>query len=296
MKNSLHNLVLDNVLYDPFNHELANIQDKDKVKALFEKYKPDIVFHAAAHKHVPMMEKNPEEAIKNNILSTKGLMELSGEFSVSKFVQISTDKAVNPTSVMGATKRVCEIMAKIYNDMFETEFVAVRFGNVLGSNGSVIPIFKKQIERGGPVTVTHPNIIRYFMTISEAVHLVLECSNLASGGEIFVLDMGSPVKIDKLARDLIKLTGLEPDEDIAIEYVGLREGEKLYEELFIDEDSLYQTSNKKIWIEKSNHDGNSENILNEIDLISNNMNNLIAIKQSLKKLVPEYCDEIYWNN
>lgn len=216
-----------------------------------EKYKPDLVFHAAAHKHVPLMEGSPNEAIKNNVLGTYKTATAAAENGVKKFVLISTDKAVNPTNIMGASKRLCEMVVQMMNRRyFNTDFVAVRFGNVLGSNGSVIPLFKKQIAAGGPVTVTDKNIIRYFMTIPEAVSLVLQASYYAKGGEIFILDMGDPVRIDDMARNLIKLSGYTPDVDIKIEYTGLRPGEKLYEELLMAEEGLQETDNKMIHIGK----------------------------------------------
>lgn len=232
------------------NTIIASIRDKERIMDIFNKYKPQIIFHAAAHKHVPLMEYNPMEAIKNNVFGTLNLVQAADQYKVKRFVQISTDKAVNPTNVMGASKRLCEMIIQTYNRSSKTEFVAVRFGNVLGSNGSVIPLFKDQITNGGPVTVTHPDIIRYFMTIPEAVQLVIQAGGMAKGGEIFVLDMGEPVKIDKLARDLIRLSGLEPDEDIRIEYTGLRPGEKLYEELLMEEEGLTETLHDKIHIAK----------------------------------------------
>lgn len=214
------------------NIEIGNIRDKKKMEYLFDKYKPQLVFHAAAHKHVPLMERNPEEAVKNNIYGTKNLIESSILNEVEKFVLISTDKAVNPTSVMGTTKRVTEMLVEHYNDIGKTKFMAVRFGNVLGSNGSVIPIFKKKIAERKNLTVTHPDIIRYFMTISEASQLVLRAGSLGNGGEVFVLDMGEPVKIIDLAKKMIELSRLE--KEIGIEITGLRPGEKLYEELLYD--------------------------------------------------------------
>ncbi len=229
---------------------IASIRERETIFSIFEKYKPNIVFHAAAHKHVPLMEDSPKEAIKNNIFGTFNVVLASDKYHVERFIQISTDKAVNPTNVMGATKRVCEMIVQAYAKNSNTNFVAVRFGNVLGSNGSVIPVFKKQIAEGGPVRVTHPDIIRYFMTISEAVYLVLKAGSIAKGGEIFVLDMGEQVKIDKLARDLIKLSGFEPDEDIKIVYTGLRPGEKLYEELLMAEEGISKTDISKIHIAK----------------------------------------------
>lgn len=229
---------------------IASIRDAKKLKDVFSEYKPSVVFHAAAHKHVPLMEENPTEAIKNNIIGTYNLLKCSDEFAVKRFVQISTDKAVNPTNIMGATKRFCEIMIQAFDKVSKTEFVAVRFGNVLGSNGSVIPLFKKQISHGGPVTVTHPEINRFFMTIPEAAQLVIQAAAMAKGGEIFVLDMGKPVKMVDLARDLIELSGFVPGKDIKIEYTGLRPGEKLYEELLMNKDILTSTRHEKIFIEK----------------------------------------------
>lgn len=227
---------------------IGSVRDYARLEQLFLKWSPDIVYHAAAHKHVPLMEDSPNEAIKNNVFGTLNTVRAADRAGVKRFVLISTDKAVNPTNVMGATKRMCEMIVQAYNKKSKTEYVAVRFGNVLGSNGSVIPLFERQIEAGGPVTVTHPDIIRYFMTIPEAASLVLQAGATASGGEIFVLDMGDPVKIDDLARNMIRLSGLEPDVDIEIEYTGLRPGEKLYEELLMDEEGLQCTENKLIHI------------------------------------------------
>ena len=229
---------------------IASVRNSARMNAIFEMYHPNLVYHAAAHKHVPLMEGSPNEAIKNNVFGTWKTVVAADRYKVEKFVLISTDKAVNPTNIMGASKRMCEMIVQTYNRHSDTEFVAVRFGNVLGSNGSVIPLFKKQIEMGGPVKVTHPDIIRYFMTIPEAVSLVLEAGARAHGGEIFVLDMGEPVKILDLARNLIRLSGLTPDEDIKIEFTGLRPGEKLYEELLMDEEGLQETENKLIHIGK----------------------------------------------
>ena len=229
---------------------IASVRNTARINSIFETYKPDIVYHAAAHKHVPLMEVSPNEAIKNNVLGTWKTAQAAAMNGTKRFVMISTDKAVNPTNIMGASKRICEMIIQTFNRHFDTEFVAVRFGNVLGSNGSVIPLFKKQILEGGPVTVTHPDIIRYFMTIPEAVSLVLQAGAYAKGGEIFVLDMGKPVKILDLAKNLIRLSGYKVDEDIKIEFTGLRPGEKLYEELLMDEEGLMETANKSIFIGK----------------------------------------------
>ncbi len=227
---------------------IASVRDMDRLESLFDKYRPYIVFHAAAHKHVPLMETSPGEAIKNNVFGTYNTARCADKYGVHRFVMISTDKAVNPTNIMGATKRICEMIVQCMQQVSKTEFVAVRFGNVLGSNGSVIPLFKKQIEEGGPVTVTHKDITRFFMTIPEAAHLVLQAASYANGGEIFVLDMGQPVKIYDLAVNLIKLSGLRPGIDIEIEVTGLRPGEKLYEELLMNEEGLKDTKHKKIFI------------------------------------------------
>jgi FlaA1/EpsC-like NDP-sugar epimerase len=229
---------------------IASVRNTLRVNTIFEQYKPDIVYHAAAHKHVPLMEDSPGEAIKNNVFGTWKTAMAAAMNGTKKFVLISTDKAVNPTNVMGASKRICEMIVQTFNKHYDTEFVAVRFGNVLGSNGSVIPLFKKQILAGGPVTVTDPNIIRYFMTISEAVSLVLQAGAFAKGGEIFVLDMGEPVRILDLAENLIKLSGFKVGEDIKIEFTGLRPGEKLYEEMLMDEEGLQDTANRMIHIGK----------------------------------------------
>ena len=227
---------------------IGSVRDEMRVSSLFAQYRPDIVFHAAAHKHVPLMEGSPNEAIKNNVFGTLHVAQAADRYGTETFVLISTDKAVNPTNVMGASKRVCEMIVQTMAERSKTKFVAVRFGNVLGSNGSVIPLFRRQIEGGGPVTVTHPDIIRYFMTIPEAVSLVLQAGAYAGRGEIFVLDMGEPVRIDDLARNLIRLSGFEPDVDIEVRYTGLRPGEKLYEEMLMQEEGLRSTPNHLIHI------------------------------------------------
>ncbi len=227
---------------------IGSVRDKERVREIFRDKKPDIIYHAAAHKHVPLMEDSPNEAIKNNVFGTLNVAKAAVEFEAKKFVLISTDKAVNPTNIMGASKRMCEMIIQSMDSKGSTDFVAVRFGNVLGSSGSVVPIFKKQIEEGGPVTVTHPEIERFFMTIPEAVSLVLQAGYYAKGGEIFVLDMGEPVKIVDMARNLIKLSGFKPDEDIAITFTGLRPGEKLYEEMLMSEEGLKETANQRIKI------------------------------------------------
>ena len=227
---------------------IASVRNTNRINGIFAAYRPDIVYHAAAHKHVPLMEDSPGEAVKNNVFGTYKTAMAAAANGVSRFVMISTDKAVNPTNIMGASKRVCEMIIQLLNRHYETEFVAVRFGNVLGSNGSVIPFFKRQIENGGPVTVTHPDITRYFMTIPEAVSLVLQAGVYARGGEIFVLDMGEPVRILDLAKNLIQLSGLKVGSDIKIEFTGLRPGEKLFEELLMAEEGLKETANKRIFI------------------------------------------------
>lgn len=229
---------------------IASVRNTNRINGIFETYRPQVVYHAAAHKHVPLMETSPNEAIKNNVFGTYKTAQAADRYGVEKFVLISTDKAVNPTNIMGASKRICEMVIQMMNQKSKTNFVAVRFGNVLGSNGSVIPLFKKQIAEGGPVTVTHPDIIRYFMTIPEAVSLVLQAGAYAKGGEIFVLDMGEPVKIVDLAKNLIKLSGYRVGEDIEIKFTGLRPGEKMYEELLMNEEGLKKTANKMIYIGK----------------------------------------------
>lgn len=270
--------------------EIASVRDKNKLDQIFSTKNIDLVFHAAAHKHVPLMEKNPEEAIKNNVIGTYNVVQAAHEFKVERFVLISTDKAVNPTNVMGATKRIAEMIIQSYNRHSETDFVAVRFGNVLGSNGSVIPLFKEQIKEGGPVTVTHEEITRYFMTIPEAVQLVLRASSMAEGGEIFVLDMGEPVKIKDLAYNLIKLSGLQPEIDINIEYTGLRPGEKLYEELLISHDkNQIKTNIEKIFIERPTEFDEYElfELIKELEKAAYNLD-IERIILLIEKLVPTY--------
>ena len=267
---------------------IGSIRNVSRLESVFAQYKPDIVYHAAAHKHVPLMEVSPDEAVKNNVVGTWNVARMADKYGVKKFVMISTDKAVNPTNVMGATKRICEMIVQTYNEISKTDFVAVRFGNVLGSNGSVIPLFKRQIEAGGPVTVTDPNIIRYFMTIPEAVSLVLQAGAYAKGGEIFIHDMGEPVKIDDLAKNLIRLSGYTLGVNMEIKYTGLRPGEKLYEELLMKEEGLQETDNKLIHIgkpiefDKENFFDNLEKLKEEAYSETGN------IRESLKKVVDTY--------
>ena len=270
---------------------IGSVRDIPRVDSLFETYKPDIVYHAAAHKHVPLMEDSPNEAIKNNVFGTYNVANSANKHGVSTFVLISTDKAVNPTNIMGASKRLCEMIIECFAKISATRFVAVRFGNVLGSNGSVIPLFRKQIARGGPVTVTHKDIIRYFMTIPEAVSLVLQAGYYANGGEIFVLDMGQPVKIDDLARRMIKLSGFEPDVDIQIEYTGLRPGEKLYEELLMSEEGLEKTKNDLIFIGKLS-DVDADEFFTKLAYLRDECYlNGDNIRNSVRNLVPTYHPE-----
>ena len=267
---------------------IGSVRNTHRINGVMKKYKPDVVFHAAAHKHVPLMEDSPNEAIKNNVFGTYKTASAAGRNHVKKFVLISTDKAVNPTNIMGASKRMCEMIVQTLNHFYETDFVAVRFGNVLGSNGSGIPLFKKQIAAGGPVTVTHPDIIRYFMTIPEAVSLVLQAGAYAKGGEIFVLDMGEPVKIADLAKNLIRLSGYKLGEDIEIEYTGLRPGEKLYEELLMDEEGLQDTENKMIHIGKP-IDMDEEKFMHQLIKLRDAANDdSDAIRAMVKEIVPTY--------
>ncbi len=267
---------------------IGSVRNQKRVDTIFEKYHPDLIFHAAAHKHVPLMEDSPNEAIKNNVLGTWVIANAAHQYHAQKMVLISTDKAVRPTNIMGASKRVCELIVQSFAQNSQTEFASVRFGNVLGSNGSVVPLFRNQIAAGGPVTVTHPDIIRYFMTIPEAVSLVLQCGALAAGGEIFILDMGEPVKILDLAKDMIRLSGLEPEKDIAIEFVGLRPGEKLYEELLISLDNLKKTENERIFVAQQTK-VETEAIQAAVKrLIDAAFSEAEDIREQMMVLIPEY--------
>ncbi|MGI6435560.1 MAG: polysaccharide biosynthesis protein [Syntrophomonadaceae bacterium] len=269
--------------------ELADVRNRDKLESIFIKHKPRVVFHAAAYKHVPMMEKHPEEAMSNNVNGTRIVAELADKYETETFIMISTDKAVNPTSIMGASKRIAELVVKDINRNSKTRFAVVRFGNVLGSRGSVVPIFMKQIESGGPITVTHPEMKRYFMTIPEAVLLVIQAGSMARGGEIFVLDMGEPIKIDDLARELIQLSGLKPDKDIDIVYTGIRPGEKLYEELFTDREGLTATPHERIFISTKPIDDKYIDISKSINaMLTRSANGYTEILKMVRELVPEY--------
>ena len=270
---------------------IGSIRDKERLEEIFKMEKPDVIFHAAAHKHVPLMEDSPKEAIKNNVFGTLNLAQLSDKYGLERFVMISTDKAVNPTNIMGASKRLCEMIIQSINVHSKTEFVAVRFGNVLGSNGSVIPLFQKQIEEGGPVTVTHPDIIRYFMTIPEAVQLVIQAGSMAKGGEVFILDMGEPVRILDLARDVIRLSGFEPDVDMPIKITGLRPGEKLLEELLLEEEGLTNTSHDKIFVGKPTFTDYRLLIksLDELEVLIHD-NDVDKFISQVKVIVPSYKD------
>jgi FlaA1/EpsC-like NDP-sugar epimerase len=271
-----------------FEIALADIRNEERMRRVFDYFRPDFVYHAAAYKHVPMMENNPSEAVLTNVKGTKNLVDLSLEFGVHKFVMISTDKAVNPTNVMGASKRVAEIYAQTKNNLGKTKFVTTRFGNVLGSNGSVIPLFQKQIEQGGPLTITDERITRFFMTIPEACQLVLEAGSMGQGGEIFVFDMGKSVKILDLAKKMIQLSGLEIGKDIEIKVTGLRPGEKLYEELLASEENTIPTHNPQILIAKTkeNSDDQLKVIEDLIQLFDSQQNEQIVRK--MKDIVPEY--------
>ncbi len=293
-ENSLYDIELELKTNHPNNDIraiVANIREKDRLDAIFEKYTPEIVFHAAAHKHVPLMENNPTEAIKNNVFGTYNLVNCSDEYNAKRFILISTDKAVNPTNIMGATKRLCEMIIQAKDKKSDTEYVAVRFGNVLGSNGSVVPLFKKQMAHGGPLTVTHKEITRFFMTIPEAVALVLQAITYAEGGEIFVLDMGEPVKIYDLAKSLIELSGYTLGEDMEIEITGMRPGEKLYEELLMDEENLEETKHEKIFITEP-MDLTMDDVEEKLDMfreiINNENTSKEEIKETMKKCVPTY--------
>jgi FlaA1/EpsC-like NDP-sugar epimerase len=293
-ENSLYDIELElktNHPNDDIRAIVANIREKDRLDSIFEKYTPEIVFHAAAHKHVPLMENNPTEAIKNNVFGTYNLVNCSDKYGVKRFILISTDKAVNPTNIMGATKRLCEMIIQAKDKSSNTEYVAVRFGNVLGSNGSVVPLFKKQLAHGGPLTVTHKEITRFFMTIPEAVALVLQAITYAEGGEIFVLDMGEPVKIYDLAKSLIELSGYTLGEDMEIEITGMRPGEKLYEELLMNEENLQETKHEKIFITES-MDFTMDDIENKLDMfrkiIDDENTSKEEIKQTMKECVPTY--------
>ena len=296
-ENSLYDIELElksnykNIKIDAI---IASIRDKNKMENIFEKCRPYLVFHAAAHKHVPLMEGSPLEAIKNNVFGTYNVVNCCDKYDVKRFILISTDKAVNPTNIMGATKRLCEMIIQAKDKVSKTEFVAVRFGNVLGSNGSVVPLFKKQIAKGGPVTVTHKDITRFFMTIPEAVQLVLQAITYAKGGEIFVLDMGEPVKIYDLAVSLIKLSGLEPNVDIPIEITGLRPGEKLYEEILMAEEGLQSTKHNKIFIAKPSKI-TMEDVEKKLEICKETIENedisIKEIKHNIKKIVPTYKEE-----
>ena len=269
---------------------IGSVRDKARIEHIFSVCKPDVVFHAAAHKHVPLMELSPGEAVKNNVFGTLNVAQACDKFGVKRMVLISTDKAVNPTNIMGATKRICELIIQYYSRHSKTtDYAAVRFGNVLGSNGSVIPLFKRQIEAGGPVTVTHPDIIRYFMTIPEAARLVIQAGGMAHGGEIFILDMGQPVKILDLARNLIRLSGFQPDVDIKIEFTGLRPGEKLYEELLLDsEGGCKKTSHELIYI-GTPIPFNEDTFLSEIEQLRTTAGfNNVNMMKVVHELVPTY--------
>lgn len=291
-ENSLYDIQMElGEKYKNIEAVICSVRDKKGLEEVFKKYKIDMVFHAAAHKHVPLMETRPMEAIKNNVFGTYNVVNMADKYNVKRFVLISSDKAVNPTNIMGATKRFCEMLIQAKNEVSKTEYMAVRFGNVLESNGSVVPLFKKQIAKGGPVTVTDKRITRFFMTIPEAVGLVLQAMTYANGGEIFVLDMGEPVKIYDLAQNLIKLSGFEPNVDIKIEVVGLRPGEKLYEELLMEEEGLTSTAHQKIFIAKP-LDITMNDIEEKIAMLTDTLENKditnVLVKEAVTKVIPTY--------
>ena len=290
-ENNAYNIQLElKRKYPELNLEtlIASVRDKKRIEDIFDTYRPDIVYHAAAHKHVPLMEDSPDEAIKNNVVGTYNVATSANKFHVKKMVLISTDKAVRPTNVMGASKRICEIIMEVFSQISQTEYAAVRFGNVLGSNGSVIPLFRQQIKEGGPVTVTHPDVIRYFMTIPEAVNLVLQCGAYAKGGEIFILNMGEPVKIVDLAKKMIRLSGHVPGEDIKIVFTGLRPGEKLYEELLIDEKNLINTENDRIFVAQMTRIDAIDTCRKIGSMIAHAYEESRDIREDIQKIVPEY--------
>lgn len=292
-ENNAYNIQLElKKSYPDLNMEtlIASVRDKKRIEDIFETYHPDIVYHAAAHKHVPLMEDSPDEAIKNNVLGTYNVASAANKFHVKKMVLISTDKAVRPTNVMGASKRICEMIIQIFSQISQTEYAAVRFGNVLGSNGSVIPLFRQQIKEGGPVTVTDPEIIRYFMTIPEAVNLVLQCGAYAKGGEVFILDMGEPVKILDMAKKMIRLSGHVPGKDIEIVFTGLRPGEKLYEELLIDDKNLVKTDNDRIFVAQMEKLDVADISIKIDRLVRHAYDESRNIREEIKELVPEYKD------
>ena len=266
---------------------IGSVRDRKRLDTLFNQYRPELVYHAAAHKHVPLMEDSPGEAVKNNVFGTLNVADMADKYGASRFLLVSTDKAVNPTNVMGATKRICEMIIQMVDRRSKTEYVAVRFGNVLGSNGSVIPLFKRQIAAGGPVTVTDPEIIRYFMTIPEAILLVLQAGVYAKGGEIFILDMGDPVRIDDLARNMIRLSGFEPDVDIPIVYTGLRPGEKLFEELLLSEEGIRKTKNNLIYIGKD-QPFDDVALVENLKLLNTTADDAEKVREILARIVPEY--------
>ncbi|MBO9597286.1 MAG: polysaccharide biosynthesis protein [Cohnella sp.] len=292
-ENSIYDIEMEmRRIYPTLNIQsiIADIRDRPRIEEIFHTYQPQVVFHAAAHKHVPLMESNPAEAIKNNVFGTKNVAECADQYGAERFVLISTDKAVNPTSIMGATKRIAEMLIQCLDRTSKTKFVAVRFGNVLGSRGSVIPRFKEQIAHGGPVTVTHPDMIRYFMTIPEAVQLVIQAGSLAQGGEIFILDMGKPVRILDLAQDLIRLSGFEPGVDIKIEFTGMRPGEKLYEELLLSEEGATATTMERIFVGKPMNINRSE-LEFEIKRLERVLDaEQQVIQDAVKLIVPSYRD------